>query len=103
MILSASASCRKARARRTARGARAVAVRRRARADDLAQRLGDQRGALDLGGVFADERVVHGEGELGGALAWGEAGRLEMQRAAQAHRVGRGGDELGRERRRPGA
>ena len=75
-------------------------ARRTVRAHDLAQRLGDQGGALDLGGVVADQRVVHRERELRGALARGEAGRLEVQGAAQAHRVGRGGDELGRE---PGA
>jgi hypothetical protein len=38
--------------------------------------------------------------KLGGALARGETGLLETQRAAQAHCVGRSGDELGRE---PGA
>ncbi len=42
---------------------------------------------------------MHGESQLGGALSGSEAGRPEVQTPAQAGRIGRGGDELGREPR----
>jgi hypothetical protein len=50
--------------------------------------------ALDLGGVFTHERVVHREREPRRALARAETRRLEVQTAAHTHSVGRSRDEL---------